>query len=92
MVKSALKVGKAAAPDDIPPEVYKYCDFYDICLNFCNRALLENEKPELWFYMNVIASGDLSNTNNYRGISLICIIAKIYNILIFNRISTASNL
>ena len=31
-------------------------------------------------------SGDLSNTNNYRGISLICIIAKIYNRMILNRI------
>ena len=29
---------------------------------------------------------DLSNTNNYRGISLICIIAKLYNRLILNRI------
>ena len=75
-VKSTLKVGKAAGPDDIPPEVYKSCDFDDICLDLCNRALLENEKPELWSYMNIIPvpkSGDLSNTNNYRGISLICI-------------------
>ena len=88
-VKSTLKVGKAAGPDDIPPEVYKSCDFDDICLDLCNRALLENEKPELWSYMNIIPvpkSGDLSNTNNYRGISLICIIAKIYNRLILNRI------
>ena len=39
--------------------------------------------------MNIIPvpkSGDLSNTNNYRGISLICIIAKLYNRLILNRI------
>lgn len=41
--------------------------------------------------MNIIPvpkSGDLSNTNNYRGISLICIIAKMYNRLILNRIRT----
>ena len=39
--------------------------------------------------MNVVSvpkSGDLSKTDNYRGISLICIIAKIYNRLILNRI------
>jgi hypothetical protein len=39
--------------------------------------------------MNIIPvpkSGDLSKTDNYRGISLICIIAKIYNRLILNRI------
>ena len=88
-VKSSLKLGKAAGPDEIPPEVFKYCDFDEICLDFCNRALLENDKPDLWSYMNIIPvpkSGDLSNTNNYRGISLICIIAKLYNRLILNRI------
>ena len=36
-------------------------------------------------------SGDLSNINNYRGISLICIIAKIYNRMILNRIRSAIN-
>ena len=44
--------------------------------------------------MNIIPvpkSGDLSNTNNYRGISLICIIAKIYNRMILNRIRSAIN-
>ena len=38
--------------------------------------------------MNIVPvpkSGDLSNTNNYRGISLICIIAKIYNRMILIR-------
>ena len=88
-VKSSLKLGKAAGPDELPPEVYKSCDFDEICLDFCNRALLENDKPDMWSYMNIIPvpkSGDLSNTNNYRGISLICIIAKMYNRLILNRI------
>ena len=88
-VKSSLKTGKAAGPDEIPPEVYKLCDFDEICLDFCNKALIDNDKPDQWSYMNIIPvpkSGDLTNTNNYRGISLICIIAKIYNRLILNRI------
>ena len=70
-VKS-LKIGKAAGPDEIPPEVYKACDFDEVCLDFCNRALMEND---LWSYMNIIPvpkSSDLTNTINYRGISLIC--------------------
>ena len=65
---------------------------YEIYLDFCNRALIENDKPELWSYMNIIPvpkSGDLRNTNNYRGISLMCIIAKMYNRLILNRIRSA---
>ena len=87
-----MKLGKAAGPDDIPPEVYKSCDFDEICLDFCNKALIENDKPDLWPFMNIIPvpkSGDLSKTDNYRGISLICIIAKIYNRMILNRIRSA---
>ena len=94
-VKSSLKIGKAAGPDNIPPEVFKFCDFDEICLDFCNKALLENDKPDLWSFMNIIPvpkSGDLTNTNNYRGISLICIIAKIYNRLILNRIRSVIDL
>ena len=33
-VKSSLKSGKATGPDEIPPEVYKSCDFDEICLDF----------------------------------------------------------
>ena len=81
-VKASLKLGKAAGPDEIPPEVFKSCDFDQICLDFCNDALIKNDKPELWSFMNIIPvpkSGDLSKPENYRGISWICIIAKIYN-------------
>ena len=88
-VKASLKTGKAAGPDTIPPEVFKHCDFDEIALEFCNKALMENDKPDLWSFMNIIPvpkSGDLTNTNSYRGISLICMIAKIYNRLILNRI------
>ena len=94
-VKSSLKVGKAAGPDDIPPEVFKSCDFDEICLDFCNDALINNNKPDLWSFMNIIPvpkSGDQSKTDNYRGISLICIIAKIYNQLILNRIRNVIDL
>ena len=94
-VKSSLKLGKAAGPDNIPPEVFKACDFDETCLEFCNKGLMENDKPELWSFMNIVhvpKSGDLSNTNNYRGISLICIIAKIYNRMILIRIRSAIDL
>ena len=64
-------------------------DFDNICLDFCNQALIKNDKPDLCSYMNIIPvpkSGELSKTDNYRGISLICIIAKMYNRLILNPI------
>ena len=42
-VKSSLKAGKAGGPDGISPDVLKSCDFGDVCLKFCNKALLEKE-------------------------------------------------
>ncbi|XP_062577713.1 uncharacterized protein LOC134239565 [Saccostrea cucullata] len=94
-VKSSLKLGKAAGPDEIPPEVFKLCDFDSVCLGFCNDALANNDKPDTWSFMNIVTvpkSGDLSKTDNYRGISLICIIVKIYNRLILNRIRSVIDL
>ena len=88
-VKNALKLGKSAGPDNIPPEVFKYCELDDIILSFCNRALTGDGKPDQWSLGNIIPlpkSGNHSCTDNYRGISLTCVITKIYNRMILNRI------
>ena len=88
-LKSSLKQGKSAGPDNIPPEVLKNCELDDIILEFCNTALIENDKPTQWSQSNMIPvpkSGSLNKTDNYRGISLTCIMAKIYNRLIRHRI------
>ena len=90
--KSTLRQGKSAGPDGIPPEVLKNCDLDDIILEMCNLALLKDHKPDMWSLSNIIPvpkSGDLSKPDNYRGISLTCIIAKIYNRMILNRIRGA---
>jgi hypothetical protein len=61
-------------------------------LTMCNRALMNEEKPDQWSLANIIPvpkKGDLSKTDNYRGISLLCIIAKMYNRLILNRLRVA---
>ena len=54
-----------------------------------NQALLETNIPEQWSILNLIPvpkSGDLSNTANYRGISLSSIVAKTFNRMLLNRI------
>lgn len=87
--KESLVEGKSCGEDGIPPEVLKRCDFDDIILEFCNRALLDGEKPEQWSILNIIPipkSGDLSKGGNYRGISLSSIVAKTFNRMILNRI------
>ena len=50
---------------------------------------MQSDKPPQLSFMNIIPvpkSGDLSVTDNYRGISLTCIMAKIFNRLLLNRI------
>ena len=90
--KATVREGKSAGPDGIPPEVLKNCDLDDLILEFCNLALINNKQPEIWSLSNIIPvpkSGDLSKPDNYRGISLTCIIAKAYNRMILNRIRHA---
>ena len=79
--KTSLKLGKSAGPDGIPPEVFKCCDFDNICLNFCNKVLIQYDKPPQWSFMNIIPvpkSGNLSVTDNYRGSSITCIMERYF--------------
>ena len=81
-------------PDGIPSEVLKNCKLNDIILEFCNLAPMDNIKPEMWSLSNIIPvpkSGDLLKPDNYRGISLTCIIAKMYDRMILNRIRGAND-
>ena len=88
-VKKKIITGKAAGPDGIPPEAFKYADFDDIMLKFANNLLLHQDKPEQWSLSHIQPipkSGDLSDVGNYRGIALSPIAAKIANKMILNRI------
>ena len=81
--------GKAAGPDNFPPEVIKRCDPDDIILSYANKLLMDGEKPDQWSLSDIIPipkKGNLSKGGNYRGISLNAIIAKLINRLILNRI------
>ena len=44
--KKSLQDGKAAGPDDIPPEVIKNCNFDSIILDFANSLLNSGDKPK----------------------------------------------
>ncbi|XP_029638045.1 uncharacterized protein LOC115213251 [Octopus sinensis] len=84
---SNLKEGKQTGPDNIPPEVLKICDLDNIILEFANKLLNDNVKPEQWSKIDSLPlpkTGDLSDTGNYRGISLSTIVAKMDNKMILN--------
>ena len=87
--KAQIKEGKAHREDGIPPEVSKRCDLDEIVLDFCNKALVDKIVPEQWRISNIIPvpkKGDLTDTNNYRGISLTSLVAKMLNRMILYRI------
>ena len=87
-VLKSLKGGKACGLDEIPAEVWKLPDFHQLLLQFCNKVY--NKNPiERWTEGCLLPfpkKGDLGLTKNYRGITLTAVSAKIYNLLLLNRI------
>ena len=70
-------------------EVIKYVPIDKIVLNIINKSYINSEQPDLWNISNIVpipTSGDLTKTDNYRGISLTSTMAKTYNRMIINLI------
>ena len=85
---------KAAGLDDIPPETWKTGAFNNILLESCNAVYNENPIVK-WTEVCILPfpkKGDLGVVNNYRGIALTTISAKIYNTLLLNHIQPALQL
>ena len=89
-VKS-LNVGKAAGPDHIPPEALK-ADIKvtaDILHELFIKIWNEGSFPSDWkegHLVKIPKKGDVSNCNNYRGITLLSIPGKVFNRIILERI------
>ena len=86
--KDSLKAGKSCGEDGIVPEVLKWVLIDDLVLHISNKAFMDRELPRHWTIINIIPipkSGYLTKTDNYRGISLSSVVAKVYNRMILNR-------
>ena len=91
--KKSLIEGKAFGSDGIAPEVLKHCNLDDIMLGYVNK-LMVGEKPDQWSESDMKPlpkSGDLGYTDNYRGIALSSIAAKLANRMLLNRIRPKIN-
>ena len=81
--------GKATGLDDIPAEVCKSGALLEYPLNVCNKVFNSGEAPNIWrkaALLPIPKKGDLTNGQNYRGISLIPVATKIFNKMLHNRI------
>jgi len=90
--KKSIRCGKACGEDGITPELLKYGGLDDIMLGFINQAYEEGSIPEKWKTLVIVTvpkKGDLTKPDNYRGISLISLVMKLYNRLIMNRLRPA---
>ena len=61
-------------------------------LGFVNQAYTEGSIPERWKTLVIVTvpkKGDLTKPDNYRGISLISLVMKLYNRMIMNRLRPA---
>ena len=89
-VKS-IKYGKACGLDEIPVEIWKLKEFHEILLECCN-SVYQQEVISSWRKGCILLfpkKGNLNITKNYRGITLTAISAKIYNLMLLNRIRPA---
>lgn len=91
-VINKLKHNKSPGPDGIPYEFYKYaphCFLKHLLLVFNNIFLWE--KIPSSFKQSILIplfkKGDQNLTSNYRGLSLMDTISKIFNNILLNRIS-----
>ncbi len=87
--KSSFKPGKGCGEDRIVPEVLKWVPIDDLVLNISNKAFVDRELPKHWTVLNIIPipkTGDPTKADNYRGISLSSVVAKVYSRMILNRI------
>ena len=88
---SKLKRNKSAGLDLLPPELF--IDSADLlCDTLCklfNHIFSSSSYPESWtkgVLVPVPKKGDLSDANNYRGITLTSIFSKLYSHILDNRL------
>jgi hypothetical protein len=71
------------------PDLLNSVPIDNLILNIINKGYSSLTLPDKWKILNIISipkSGDLTKTDNYRGISLSSVIGKVYNRMLLNRI------
>lgn len=87
------KLGKAPGPDGLNNEFYKSMsvDNREYILELFNQTLSEEQTPQNWSNMSMFLihkKGDPTMPSNYRGISLVNSLCKIFSSVLANRINS----
>ena len=87
-----LKIAKAIGPDMIPNEVLKHIGLRMLLLKFLNMCFINNIIPSIWRSAIIVPIPKSSTKDpcvplNYRGISLMSCIYKVYSSLLNMRIT-----
>ena len=92
-VIASLKNAKSPGMDDLVAEIFKLTNelLSTYLVRLYNKIFLSGDYPESWskgvivpIYKN---KGDIDSTNNYRGITLTNVLAKIFSHILLNRIN-----
>lgn len=90
---------KVASPDCIPMMFFMKLSMslsLPLCILF-NKSLAESKFPSKWkagFVSPIFKEGDKNNVTNYRPVSILCAISKVFERLVFNKLfeSVRSNI
>lgn len=90
---NALKMGKAIGMDSISNELLKYgCNSISNTLQDLFNAILKSGiYPDIWsisYIKPIYKAGSRSQPDNYRGISISSCVAKLYSMILNNRLQT----
>ena len=78
-----LKAGKAAGADGVPPGIFRFLsDDWILCITYIFNNVFATQYPKEWSLAKLFViykKGDRLEPGNYRGISILVALAKIYD-------------
>ena len=86
-----LSCGKACGLDEMVAEALKLDELHPYLLVLLNSIYVEKTVPSEWLVsilVPVFKKGSAADCNNYRGIALMSLVAKVYNRLLLQRLSS----